>query len=147
MEYINHVTLNSGHIRKTYPDEIDKELYFFLNRIWKDSQYGSGVELFDGYVLKSTKIEQGAIGTIFKESTPIITVAAVNSDDGTIWRKLHETYVLGEELATNLDEPMDTPYIADRLEVGAITHIDAMLWTGDFSRCFGWIVLAPEKIR
>lgn len=36
MEYINHITLNTGHIRKTYPEEIDNKIYFLLNRIYAD---------------------------------------------------------------------------------------------------------------
>ena len=48
---------------------------------------------------------------------------------------------------TKLAEQPEVPYIADRVEVGAYLHKDALKWTGDFSRCMGWISLFPDEIR
>ena len=50
-------------------------------------------------------------------------------------------------LATNPGKPPAGAFIADRIEVGAFIHPDALRWTGDLARCFGWVMMAPRKIR
>jgi len=146
LKYLNHVTLNTGHVRQTYPGEVDKRLFFRLKRILNDSFRPEGAELINGYRLKSTQIEVATIATIFAlDGAPILTTACSKQDDGTIWRMLHET--TNEPLKTKASDPVPVPYIADRLEIGVMAHMDALKWTGDFSRCFGWMVLDPYKIR
>lgn len=145
VEYINHITLNSGHIRKAYPEEVNKDLYFRLRQIFKRSLTPDGVEMFDGYIVKTTQTEIGSITTIFKEGVPIITTACSKNDTGILWKSMHETSMV--PLKTKVTDKFMLPYIADRIEVGAMFHIDAMEWTGDFARCMGWMILFPNKIR
>ncbi|MFS0643749.1 hypothetical protein [Siminovitchia sp. 179-K 8D1 HS] len=147
MEYINHVTITTGHSRKTYPNEVDKELYFILKRIYKDCFKNNGTEIMENYRIKGTISEIGILMTIFNnEDLPVLTTAISNSDhDGVLWEMLHSNTMM--PIVTDSKKRIGLPYIADRLEVGAISSIDAMKWTGDFSRCMGWIALAPEKVR
>ena len=79
--------MNTGQSRKSYPNEVDRELYFILKRILKDSFQSEGA------------IQPSA------------------------------------------------PYIADRIEIGAMADLKATKWTGDMSKCLGWIALFPEEIR
>lgn len=146
LDYINHITLNTGHIRKTYPDEVDKKLYFVLNRIFTDSFSPEGSPLFNGYYVKSVKSSYGILSTVFKNEIPIITIGITNSDPlNFLWKELHKSAYM--PLKTKIDKPVEQPYIADRLEVGAVEYLDAMEWTGDFSKCLGWIYLSPKSIR
>jgi hypothetical protein len=146
MEYINHITLNTGHKRKSYPQEIDKRIYFVLNRIYKD-MFKSKVEIFKGYTAKATNDpSNGILITIFSpKDEPILTTGITKLKNSVIWELLHTSSAL--PLQTNPKFPPEVPYIADRIEIGAALNMDAMRWTGDFSRCMGWIYLAPEKIR
>ena len=146
--YITHVTLNSGHVRQTYPSEVDRKLYFALQRILRDSQTPAGAALKDGYKLHTTLDRGEAIGTIYgADGNPILTTACSSRGDGELWRMMHET--AGTALKTDPNQPPAGAYIADRIETGAMAlrHLGAFRWTGDFARCFGWVVLAPEKIR
>ncbi|MNW48698.1 hypothetical protein D3C74_260750 [compost metagenome] len=146
MEYLNHVTLNTGHARKTYSHEVDKRIYFILKNILKDAMGSQGAKIFDNYTVKITKVGEGAVSTLFGSSgAPILTTACSKDDDGSLWRMLHSTF--NGQLATKEDKPTSTPYIADRLEVGSVLHMDALKWTGDFSRCFAWAILFPDRIR
>lgn len=146
MEYINHVTLNTGHARKSYPSEVSKEIYFILNRIYKDSFSKDGAEIMDGFILKSSDgQEEGIIATIYSpEGMPILTTGIVNGGSGFMWQHLQDSSML--PLPKNLKEP-EYPYVADRIEMGAMMNPTALQWTGDFTRCLAWYHLAPEKIR
>ncbi|MFB5269317.1 hypothetical protein ACE41H_21380 [Paenibacillus enshidis] len=142
-----HITLNSGHSVITTPDEVDKELYFFLQRIYRDSQRPEGVMMPDGYHFKTTVFSEGAVATVSGPSgVPILTTCGLRQDpDGALWRMLHNHY--DGPLMTDPNNPPKAPYIADRLEIGSSMHMDAMEWTGGFARCFGWIVISPESVR
>jgi len=48
VNFLYHVTLNTGHIRKIYPEEIDKRIYFALRRILRDSLRPEGAEVMEG---------------------------------------------------------------------------------------------------
>ncbi|MNB92478.1 hypothetical protein D3C75_395820 [compost metagenome] len=145
MKHINHITLNTGHMRQTLPGEVDKELYFVLKRILKDSLSPEGGKLMDGYTLKSTQTSTATIATIFgANGAPVLTTLCSSAANVELWDMLYNT-------ATT---PIDTkrlapsaPYIADRIDIGAMSNLDAMSWTGDFSRCFGWLCLSPSSIR
>lgn len=146
MEYINHITLNTGHIRKSYSHEINKEVYFVLNRIYKDI-FNDGAKVYGEFTAKGTfDPENGVIITLFGAmGEPIITTGISDRKRSLIWKLLHDTSTA--PLITKPQFPPKAPYIADRLEIGALTNMDALKWTGDFTRCMGWICLAPEKIR
>lgn len=146
MNYINHVTLNTGNARKTTPNEVNKEIYFILKRLYNDSLNGK-VEVFDGYTMKTIKENTGTVITLYsKNNFPILTTAISKSDKlGILWNMMHDSSA--SQLKTRSDKPIELPYIADRIEPSAVMDISAMSWTGDFSRCMGWIVLSPEKIR
>ncbi|MED5052571.1 hypothetical protein P9850_12160 [Anoxybacillus rupiensis] len=145
--YINHITLNSGHIRKSFPSEIDKELYFLLMRVKREIFMPKGAEIWDGYIARGTDDPgNGAVITVFdRQDIPVITIGMTKHKNSTLWEILHSTSML--PLQTNPARPPEPPYVADRIEIGAIHNIEAMRWTGDFSKCMAWVYLAPEAIR
>ncbi|WP_059049075.1 hypothetical protein [Paenibacillus senegalimassiliensis] len=145
-EFLNHVTLNTGHTRKSYASEVDKKMYFVMRRLFKEALKPEGVKLFEIYRAKTTQVGPTAVTTVYgPEGAPILTTACSKEDDGSLWRMMHETF--NGPLATKAKRPAPLPYVVDRIEVGASIHLDALQWTGDFSRCFAWAALFPEKIR
>lgn len=132
-------------MRKTYPNEVDKKLFFILKRIYKEVFNNDGARIFDDYIVKGTKFNGGALFTLFKNDMPILTTAPSKYENHEVWELLHETATM--PLKTNSSTHIEAPFIADRLEVGAIQDLDAMKWTGDFSKCIGWVSLDPNKIR
>lgn len=149
-EFLFHYTLNTGYVRKSYPSEIKKTIYFRLHRIWRETQKPEGAEVMDdGCRAKATIDGRLALVTIFSpDGVPIVTSGISPTGDPEVWRLLHQhRYPPDMPLATKLNEPPSGPYIADRVELGAILYPSALQWTGDFCRCFGWMVTAPEAIR
>ncbi len=147
MKYINHITLNSGHIRKTYSSEIEQGFYFKLMRIYKDIFKKEGTDIIDGYIAKGTNEPgNGVLITVFgPDGVPILTTGITKNENNTVWDLLHTTSMA--PLKTSAASPPEVPFIADRLEIGAMIHMDALKWTGDFTRCMGWICLDPQAIR
>ncbi|NNV07147.1 hypothetical protein ETC03_12225 [Geobacillus sp. MMMUD3] len=145
-KYINHITLNTGHVRKTFSSEVNKSIYFILSRMRKEI-FSVGTEIVDGYTAKGTEEKgNGSIITVYdRQGVPIITTGIAKHKHSTIWKLLHQTTTM--PLQTDPSSPPEAPYVADRLEIGALMNMDAMSWTGDFSRCMAWIYLFPNEIR
>ena len=133
-------------MRESLPSEVDKKLFFRIKRILNESANPEGAELIEGYRLKCTRADTATIATIYaSDGAPILTTLCSKFGDDDAWALIHEDSSF--PLATRPSAPPPAPYIADRIEIGAAMHMDALTWTGDFSRCFGWVVLAPQKIR
>lgn len=148
MKYINHITLNTGHTRNSYPNEVSKELYFILKRLQKELLSENGAEIIDGYRAEGKYAKgHGLLITLYsKNKIPILTSIVVNeNDDDFLWKLLHEHSTT--PLKTKATNPPKKPYIADKIEIGAIAHMDAMEWTGDFSKCIGWMYVDENAIR
>ena len=160
IEYIYHITMNTGHIRKTYPSEVDKELYFVLNRIYREALTKEGVRLFDKYILKGSKFEGGAIFTLFgdlalgkKQSeeiipVPILTTVSVVENADSVWEDLFDSATV-PLLTTEKKKKVPVPCIIDRIDIGGTNpnFIEAFEWTGDMTRILGWMTLDPSAIR
>jgi hypothetical protein len=147
INFLYHVTLTTGHVRKSYPDEVDRRLYFVINRIIRDSQgpAGCGIEV-PGYSLKTTQAAGQTLATLFGSSgAPILTTGISTNGDTELWRMMHESATT--PIMTDPEKPPAGPYIADRIEIGAAMHSDALVWTADFARTLGWFIIAPERFR
>ncbi len=150
VKYINHITINTGHCRKSYPHEVGKDLYFILYKIFRNAQAPEGCDIMDGnYNVKITADTIGYLVTLFgyKEGNkiPIITSACSKVDKGRLWDMMFTTQASALPEIRPAMPPL--PYIADRIEASSNIFPEAMIWTGDFSRCMGWICLYPEEIR
>lgn len=65
MEYLNHYTLNTGHNRKSYPEEVNKDMYFILKRMIQDAKKHEFADVVDGTVMKLTIEDSGYVITLF----------------------------------------------------------------------------------
>lgn len=91
-----------------------------------------------------------AIATLYgagpwETRVPIITigVATKSRSARTLWRILHDKSPF--PLATTASFPPAAPWIADRIEGGALMHPEALTWTGDFSRNLGWAWMEYDR--
>ncbi|MFJ7952176.1 hypothetical protein ACIQZG_11680 [Lysinibacillus sp. NPDC096418] len=146
MEYLNHIIINSGHYKKSFPIDVNNKYFFALKRVYKESFNIDGVTLLDKYIVKSTKVDgHGVVTTIFNlYNIPIMTSAFVSEEGSKIWEVLHSSSNL--PVATDSTNPPEVPYIADRLEIGFVLKVDRVEWTADFSRCLAWIHFSPNSI-
>lgn len=149
--YINHITINTGHCRKTYPSEVDKETYMTLYRTFRDAQAPDGCDIMDDeFNVKITGDAIGYLCTLFKydgkDKMPLLTSAYSKTDkNGELWDMLFQNMTL--PLLGKRPEMPGIPYIADRIEIGMGLFPGTSSFTGDFSRCMGWISLYPNEIR
>ncbi len=150
MEYLNHYTLNTGHNRKSYPEEVDKDMYFILKRMIQDAKKHEFADVVDGTVMKLTIEDSGYVVTLFnniKEKIPLLVtfgcrdgkdaakiIKEANNFYKTIYKKEYKVVPI-------------TPFCLDILLPSSIFNPEVSYWTGDFCKCIAWAILAPEKIR
>jgi len=148
MDYINHITLNTGHCTKSYPNETDRVMYPYLKEIYEEMFNDNGAVINDGFVAKGYK--QGKSGIVIKiyctyTGAHVLTSFITKNNNNRVWKKLHSKVLF--PLKTHSMAPPKPPYIADRIEVGALLHSEAMLWTGSFIRCMGWFIISPDTLK
>lgn len=146
--YVLHITLTSGHRRRSFRSEVSGHAIGFLRPLLERAIGGERVKIpkFPGYTITAAEHGRCLILTLWGdageaelEAVPILTtgVAGHSRCGAHLWRILHEP-VPGPPLATSAEETPPAPWVADRIEVGVALHMDAMEWTGDFCRSVAW---------
>ncbi len=137
---VRHVTLNSGNSimqsRADIGDVAIDALQDVIDRLVSGAP-SVPVPGRTGYTIEGVHIHHQLIVTLRTATgTPILTTGVgTTADASELWRSMHES---AWELATRADRAPPVPWIADRIEPGAVLHIDALVWTGDLSRCVGF---------
>ena len=96
-----------------------------------------------GYIINGAQYGHDLIVTIWhgtgdEDRSPIMS-CAVNLKSRSapaLWQEMINTATL--PLACTIDDRPQARWVADRIENGAALHPDALVWTGDFSRCLAW---------
>ncbi len=141
--YIHHVTLQTGHVARQSRAEVGDAAIAALSDLL-DSALTGGRPAVPGFVTYAvTGAQQGRdlVATLWRGDAPILTTAvALRSRSApALWRLLHHGR---DDLATDPESPPPAPWCADRLEVGALLHREALAWTGDYARCLAWAWVA-----
>jgi hypothetical protein len=143
--YLEHVTLDTGHTRRSprseAADEVVRGLATGLDRAiaMKAREPVPGFALFSYNV---TALGGAAIFTLWREAAPVVTfgVAADAKDSAELWRLLHQGGA-GKH-ATNPERPPAAPWIGARMEAGAAsTPHDDLLWIAKFERSLAWALI------
>ena len=150
VDYFRHVTLNTGHIRDSYVDDIDVSIYFRVRNIIGAAKKPEGVEVYPGVtltVLQENNYSYVATMSARGDEVPVLLSAATLYDDGELWRLMHK--VMPYQSATDPDVPPVAPYIADVVicsppEVGDFFTSGI---SGDLCKCLAWFILAPKQVR
>lgn len=149
MENFNHYTVNTGHMRRSTPDEVDKGMYFYLKRIVEDAQTEKGAEILDGTTAELTIDQYGSyaitlFGYIDGEKIPfLISFGCKGANTKEVWDDVKRITKEILKKETNIS-PMP-PFVADIILPTSSLFLHTMSWTGDFTRCIGWYILAPEE--
>lgn len=149
MEYINHVTLNTMDVRKTYPSEVNKDIYFILKRIVDEAKKNKYVEVLDDTYLSLTIENQDiyAATLLHEKQFPVLTSYGVRKkeDMDYVWDVATGLY---KKITSDKIEriPVQNPAIIDVLYPIVNVPFEIFSWTGDFTRCLGWILLDPDSI-
>ena len=142
--YIRHVTLMTGHVVRQHRADMDDAAIAALSETLDGVLQGATMPVpgCPGYVVNGGHSGYDLWITVWREpwpsTTPIMTMGtALKSRSARgLWHMLHDTATT--PCATDREAVPGAPWQADRIELGAIQHADAMSWTGDFSRCLAW---------
>lgn len=146
-DYFIHVTLASGHsVRHSRTAATDAEIEPLKDLLAQLLQ-GSAPEVpgQPGYYVNGVAQGRNLMATLWagrpSDRAPILTtgVALKARSAPVLWRTLHQSSFLH---LTDPEQPPPAPWIADRIEPAAMLHMDAMSWTGAWSRTLGWAWLA-----
>jgi hypothetical protein len=148
--HLEHVTLNTGHTRRSprseAADEVVRGLAVGLDRAiaTKAREPIPGFALFSYSV---TALGGAAMVTLWREAAPVVTfgVAADAKDSAKLWRLLHQGGA-GKH-ATNPERPPAAPWLGVRMEAGAAsTPPDDLLWLANFERCLAWTFIERRAL-
>ncbi len=135
-DYIWHVTLQSGHSRRSMRSEIDDGVIDELAPLL-ESDGERPMPRIAGRRLRITRSGRTLLATVFAGSAPICTIGVAGRSRGAarLWQALHDG---AHELATHADDQPAAPWCAARLEVGLVMYPEDATWLGDFERCLAW---------
>lgn len=146
--HVLHVTLQTGHTRKSPRSEVADEVVEMLRPLLERALRGERVPIpgQPGYTMTGgaqgrccmVTVSGQVRDTARPEPVPVVSigVAAHSRCGAYLWRLLHERADL--RYATDPGRVPPEPWVADRIDVGAALLPEAMHWTGDLSRCLAW---------
>lgn len=143
--YIHHVTLQTGHVRRSERAGVSDEALDACGRLVATPGLVR-IHAVDGYGLLvhdpvgrclTASVHQSRSLILGDVSPPLATIGiATRSRCGSaLWRRLHDGR---PELATSADAVPPTPWCAARLEPALADDPDAAHWLGDLERCLAW---------
>lgn len=136
--YLNHVTLSTGHTRRSPRAEVSSATIEWLNP-WLSALLAEGgtqplPEPSLAAYSAAAHIESGGlVMTVFCDGDAIVTfgVAARSRQSAELWAYL----CAGKPLLLSVPA---VPWCAVALREGYLNHPDASGWLGDFERCVAW---------
>jgi hypothetical protein len=143
--YLWHVTLNTGHGRRSPRSEVSAAAIEAVGRNLDEAlAAGTFVPLTGppGYLLKADAVGASLTASVAADSEhgpmPLVTfgVALRARNAGRLWRLLHD--VKGYDFATDPEVVAKPPWCAVRLYDTIGLDMAAMAWLGDFERCAAW---------
>lgn len=150
-KYVHHVTLQSGHVRRSPRAEVPDSVVVALAPLVERALRGEHVPVpgFPAYTMRGGVEGRCIVITIYaaEDGAPVVTVGiATHSRCGAaLWRRLHESSPgTLQPRATSPNNVPPEPWCAARLEAGAGLHADALDWAGDLERCLAWAWIERE---
>lgn len=155
--YLHHVTLTSGHVRRSPRDEAGDAAVASLHDFIAAMIAGGrpAIPNFPAYTMTGAGEGKCLIGTVWRDDAPLMTIgiAGRSTCGATLWRLMHDQIPQMPPLATAGKPCPPEPWCAARLDIGTVALMRddpaefqaAMEWLDDFERCLAWAWL--ERMR
>lgn len=65
----------------------------------------------------------------------------------SLWSDMEEVAIQEYKDMYTRKVPVAYPYILDLVHVSSVYFIHTLTWTGDFTKCLGWMMLFPDEVR
>lgn len=147
--YINHITLTTGHIVRVPRSAMTEADIEAATDLLDSILTGGKPTIAPGYVAFGAHSGKCLLVTVCAADglLPILTtgVAIKSRPAARLWREMHGGG--GLPLATKTADPPQTPWCADRIEVGATEaqHHAALSWTGRWAATLAWAWLGYDR--
>jgi hypothetical protein len=153
MNYIQHITLNTAHSRRSLQAEIGVAAIAACQASLALCLQVPGVraklatDLPDdmlAYDLTATAAGRCVVATIWRGDIALATIGiAGHSRCGArLWERMHDTQL---DLSTGQEDWPQAPWCASRLEPGITRDMDTASWLGDYGRCLAWAWITMER--
>ena len=141
MSYLNHVTLSTGHNRRSPRSEVGPHVIAWL-RPWVDKLLSAGAILplpepsLARYSASAHTEQGGLVMTVYAGADALVTMAVAerSRQSAQLWAYMQAQH---GPVAAGIATP-DAPWLAVALRLGLGQHMDANRWLGDFERCIAW---------
>ncbi len=158
MTHIHHITLTTGHARRSLREEVGPDIRSGLRPLIERALLGERVLLPAGDPpCWITGGVEGRCISLTVWGPPLSRAAFPRADEAApvplaevgiaprarcaprVWRSLHElARTTGVQVATDPDDPPPAPWVAALLLPGIGIYPEAAHWLGDLERCLAW---------
>lgn len=153
--WLAHVTLTTGHVRKSYRDEVDDAAMQWARQSIRDALVYATTEdvgtvplppLGPDWRLACTRERSSTLlCSVWQDLALVVTFGVASSSRyaGKLWQWLIDTASPDVPIHESVTAPPGAPWVAVRLELGAVAlyraRDDERLWAlADLERCVGW---------
>lgn len=150
-KYLHHVTLTTGHTRRSFRDEVSDEAVAVCRNLIEQILAGEVPEPVKipgvgGYHLNGRATSRCLVATVWAGAPSVVIatigVAGHSRCGATLWRELHKW---GESpVVTDPAQCPPEPWVAAALDAGISEHMEAAHWLGDLENCLAWAFLERE---
>lgn len=154
MRAIRHVTLTTGHVRDSLPDEVGPEARRAVGALLSSALAAADrtvpLPVPPGYSISAASGGRCLTVIVWADGPPSVPVCTIgvaghSRCGAALWREVHRWGVL--PVVTDPARPPAEPWVAAALDEGIADHPDAAGWLGDLERCIGWAWLAMLEAR
>lgn len=153
MKSFNHYTLNSNHSRISYSKEVDPNLYFHWKKQVINGCKSQYTHLFDNvyYSIKKNNFSYELLLYVKDKELYVPVLASFGCSQMTDYKQSWDNaYAAYKVFYPDGNSPKiipSPPFVVDVLLPMYVRYMKQLMgWTGDFTRCIGWMVLDPEAI-
>ncbi len=148
--YLHHVTLTTGHTRRSWRHELDPAVMPIVAALLRSARDPRGAPIHDTdcrlYVDESSRCLLASVGDVYGVPILAFAVAAHSRCGAALWRVLHDT--ARTPLATDREHKPAEPWLAVRFDAAAALHAppDPLLpMLADVVRCVAWAWLDEDR--
>jgi hypothetical protein len=146
--YLWHVTVTTGHSRKSYRSEIQPQAIQVCRDLLEQMKDGARVAIpgVSGYFVSGRLTGKCASFSVYAGGTLLLSFAVAENErcGQALWKGLHNV----EGLATQTDPEKQprAPWLGVALAEGIALYPQAAGFLGDFERCIGWALLESLEL-
>ena len=139
-KYITHLTLTTGHVRRSYRHEVSDDVIAPVYGLIADAlASGKRVPIpnFDGYEISAQSgARRAVLISVYNGPHLLASFGVAKKQAKSLWASLVESHCTVSDIDPG-KEPQE-PWVASILWGALDDDLDAAMWIGDFERVAAW---------